>query len=267
MEDRGKSKLLNTTVSCQGHAVRAATEGLIDRLSNLPDHVAHHILSFLEITDLTRFGCVSKGCRELYLSTPSLNFDGFSSEHLQGYDQRLRLWSYLDRYFFHRGVNKLERFHFHWELHYADQQTISREDENFRLDKWIYNAIRCNVEVLDIKIKSRYLEAPPLPFCVLLSRSLKSLSVHMYGNISKAPSPASFSNLECLKLRGVILVDEGFSNGSLVHAHALRNYVLHGSVVMGQSMSLLKAHLWNHCALSGFVVFIIFTLPVRSLEK
>ncbi|KAM5559420.1 hypothetical protein ABKV19_020863 [Rosa sericea] len=217
MEDRGKRKLLDTTVSSQGHAVRAATEGLIDRLSDLPDHVAHHILSFLEITDLTRFGCVSKGCRELYLATPSLNFDGFSSKHLQGYDQRLRLWSYLDRYFFHRGVNRIERFRIHWDLHYADQQESLREDERFRLDKWIYNAIRNNVEFLDINIKDWDWQALPFPPCILLGGSLKSLSVHMYGKIFKAPSPASFTNLECLKLQGVILVDEGLFKWISIH--------------------------------------------------
>ncbi|PRQ43978.1 putative F-box domain, FBD domain, leucine-rich repeat domain, L domain-containing protein [Rosa chinensis] len=202
MEDRGKRKLL-ATASCQGQAVRAVTEGLIDRLSNLPDHVAHHILSFLAIEDLTRFGCVSKGYGELYLSAPS--------------------------YLFHRGVNRIARFHFHWNLD-IHQPKIFREDERFRLDKWIYNAIRCNVEVLDINIENSCLEAPPLPFCIFLCGSLKSLVVEMYCKISKAPSLASLSNLECLKLQDVIILDEGFFKWiscsckcikelSLIHVH------------------------------------------------
>ncbi|KAM5559418.1 hypothetical protein ABKV19_020862 [Rosa sericea] len=222
MEDRGKRKLLATTASCQGHEGRAVTKGLIDRLSNLPDHVAHHILSFLEITDLTCFGCVSKRCRELYLSTPSLKFDGFYCKHFETYDKRLRLWSYLDRYLCHRGVNEIQRFHIHWEveseyqdsegsfddLDSRDQKSLY-EDENFRLFTWIYNVIRLNVQVLDIRIKTD-LQTPPLPPCVLLCGSLKSLSVNMFGKILKAPSLASFSNLECLKLQDVIILDEGF---------------------------------------------------------
>ncbi|KAL6144524.1 hypothetical protein ACLB2K_055216 [Fragaria x ananassa] len=206
MEDGRKRKLL-ATASCQG----LASDCLMDRLSELPEEVAHHILSFLEIKDLTCFGCVSKRCRKLYLSTPSLKFDGFFSKQLQRYDERLRLWSYLDNYLFHRWVSRIQRFHFHWVLHSYGSQQILLEDEKFRLDKFICNAIKCNVEVLDIKIRS-WGSGAPLPTCVLHSGSLKSLSVYIYGRIIKAPSLASFSNLECLKLEGIVLVDDGLFN-------------------------------------------------------
>lgn len=57
------------------HDTGACGEGRTDRFSNLPDEVAHHILSFITFKDLTRVGSVSKRCREFYVSVPSVRFD------------------------------------------------------------------------------------------------------------------------------------------------------------------------------------------------
>lgn len=54
-------------------------ETMVDRISDLPDEVSLHILSFLAITDVLHFGRVSKRCGQLHLLTPSLKFDGFSN--------------------------------------------------------------------------------------------------------------------------------------------------------------------------------------------
>lgn len=50
-----KQKLM-AAPNCQGQDVHAET--MVDRISNLPDEVAHYILSFLTITDVARFGPV-----------------------------------------------------------------------------------------------------------------------------------------------------------------------------------------------------------------
>ncbi|KAM1454871.1 hypothetical protein ACFX1X_004373 [Malus domestica] len=50
----------------------------IDRFTNLPTEIAHDILSRLNFKDLTRVGCVSKTCRDFYMSTPYMNFHDFS---------------------------------------------------------------------------------------------------------------------------------------------------------------------------------------------
>lgn len=47
------------TASCEGEG-GSKSESVIERFSNLPDQVVHHIVSFLAITDLTRFSCVQK---------------------------------------------------------------------------------------------------------------------------------------------------------------------------------------------------------------
>lgn len=66
-------KKLRSTRSFQAEG--ALSEGITDRFSNLPDEVAHRILSFLTFEDLARVGTVSKRCRKFYVSAPSVNFE------------------------------------------------------------------------------------------------------------------------------------------------------------------------------------------------
>nr|XP_028948524.1 putative F-box/FBD/LRR-repeat protein At4g03220 isoform X2 [Malus domestica] len=181
-----------------------------DRITDLPDWVAYHILSFLAVTDLTRFGCVSKRCRQLYLSTPSLNFDGFPDAHIVSCEKRLELLSSLDRFLLmYRGVNNIQRFRIYWDDLLLNASSSFRQDAVFRMMTWIHNAVSCNVEVLEIFV--HIIIDPPrtlLPSSVFLCRSLRSLSISMCYNILKSPSLTSSSNLECLTLSSVTIEDE-----------------------------------------------------------
>lgn len=67
-------KKFQSSTSCR-HAHGDCGEGITYRLSNLPEEVAHHVLSFLHFKDLVQVGTVSKGCLKFYLSVPSANFD------------------------------------------------------------------------------------------------------------------------------------------------------------------------------------------------
>ncbi|KAL6273424.1 hypothetical protein ACE6H2_024116 [Prunus campanulata] len=180
---------------------------MVDRISNLSDEVVHRILSFLVIKDLTRFGCVSKRSRELYLSAPSLDFD------ISPFEKPLKLLSSLDRFLFiHREVNKIQRFRISWcdLLRNGEQKLYFSDDVSFRVITWILNAVRCKVEVLEIVagffMERRY----SLPSSVFLCGSLRSLLLTRGCTILKAPSLASSSNLEYLKLDDVFIEDEGF---------------------------------------------------------
>ncbi|CAN6543499.1 unnamed protein product [Malus baccata var. baccata] len=73
----GHKRKLQRTENCV--MLRACTESsTLDRFSNLPIEVAHHILSFLSFKDLTRASAVSKRCKQLYLSNPTVSFDAIS---------------------------------------------------------------------------------------------------------------------------------------------------------------------------------------------
>ncbi|XP_050122415.1 putative F-box/FBD/LRR-repeat protein At5g44950 isoform X4 [Malus sylvestris] len=208
----GNRKLM-AAGSYQRRGVRAFAKSMTDRISDLPDGVAHHILSFLAITDLTRFGCVSKRCKQLYLSTPSLDIDVFSDAHMVSCFKQLL--SSLDRFLWmHRGVNKIQRFRIYWDdFRHDDFLGLDfLEDATFRLMTWIHNAVSCNVEVLEVDIRMMIgRERRPLfPLSVFLCGSLKSLFLNMGRILLKAPSLTSSSNLEYLELRCVCIKDEDF---------------------------------------------------------
>lgn len=84
--------------------------------SDLPDEVAHHILSFLPIRDVARVGCVSKRFRKLYLSNRSYNFD-FEAASIATCHQRRRLLKCLDEILVkssYKRYGKIQSFRFQW---------------------------------------------------------------------------------------------------------------------------------------------------------
>ncbi|XP_068308739.1 putative F-box/FBD/LRR-repeat protein At5g44950 [Pyrus communis] len=198
-----------------------------DRFSGLPDRIAYRILSFLTIKDVACFSIVSKRCRELYLSTPSLNFEFMTTGAPWGVwkcfceascEVRLMLVNSLDRFLLQRGDKSIpSHFRLVWKSHAVyeenDEAPCFCVNERFRLITWIHNAIRCNVEVLDVK--SRVVDFDDelyslFPSCVFLCATLHSLAVNLNFTMVKTPSVAFSSNLVDLKLLKVKIEDEGF---------------------------------------------------------
>ncbi|XP_021803009.1 F-box/LRR-repeat protein At3g58900-like [Prunus avium] len=182
-------------------------ENTIDRFSNLPDEVAHRILSFLSFKDLTRVGALSKRCRQFYLSAPVVSFEYSSCKPRGVTNQKIaKLMSSLDRYLCYRGDHRMQIFSINWSCFWSEPAS-KFSDDRFRVITWIVNAVRCNVEVLDLRLACEFLA---LPSCVFLSESLRSLSVHLSWMILEAPSVSFSSNLCYLKLEKVTIVDERF---------------------------------------------------------
>ncbi|XP_004303551.1 PREDICTED: putative F-box/FBD/LRR-repeat protein At4g03220 isoform X1 [Fragaria vesca subsp. vesca] len=198
---------------CEGEGGGCSeSKSMIDRLSDPPDQVAHHILSFLTVVDLVRLCCVSKRWRELSLSAPCLNFDDIPSSCRSTCYDRLQLMTYLERFLFHRGDNKVQSFHVNWERHYMDEnETVCIcSSEHYRLLTWINCAVRCNVEVLDLKMALYDPEEAPFPSSVFLCGTLKSLVVDMNFTLLRTPSFGFSSNLSKLQLKDVVIEDERF---------------------------------------------------------
>ncbi|XP_062004585.1 putative F-box/FBD/LRR-repeat protein At4g03220 [Rosa rugosa] len=199
--------------SCEGEGGGCSeSKSMIDRLSDLPDQVAHHILSFLTVMDLVRVCCVSKRWRELSLSAPCLNFDEIPSGCRSTCRNRLQLMTYLERYLFHRGGNKIQSFRVNWERHYMDEnETVCIcASEHYRLITWINSAVRCNVEVLDLKMTLYDPEEAPFPSSVFLCGTLRSLAVDMNFTLLRTPSFGFSSNLTKLELKDVVIEDDRF---------------------------------------------------------
>nr|XP_011468488.1 PREDICTED: uncharacterized protein LOC105352639 [Fragaria vesca subsp. vesca] len=167
----------------------------VDRFSVLPvvpDEVAHHILAFVEFIDLVRVSTVSKRCRRLYLSIPSLELNQYdlsarrdrdATESLTELSARMgqeevELLNHMDRYFFNRGDNRIQHFRIRWSL--------------------------------DRKSSHKHIQMFVMPSDVLVSQSLGSLSVRLQGVTLQAPSLSLLCNLHYLKLTEIKIVDESF---------------------------------------------------------
>ncbi|TQD91808.1 hypothetical protein C1H46_022650 [Malus baccata] len=178
-------------------------------ISNLPEGVAHKILSLLTFKDLARFGSLSKTCRALYLSTPRLNF--ILPEHTSTRNEWSRFFSSVDRFLSLRGYNKIIHFRIHWShrpLFCANPCVC--DAVRIRILPWLSNALRCKVEELYIDISKVYFEGTfKFPTSIFLCRSLRTLSVSKGYVTIKTPPLACSSNLQCLKLAHVTL-DQGF---------------------------------------------------------
>lgn len=186
---------------------RACPDIVVDRFTNLPDDVAHHILSLLSFRNIARVGCVSKKCREFYQCIPNLDFD--STAYAHSTQARLRLLSCLDRFLFQRGEKKIQSFRIRWFF----EGSASNGNEQFRVMSWIHYAVRCNVENLNLELSVyELLRTLELPSCIFLCESLRHLVVDVLnagGKILKTPSFACSSNLQSLKLKNVT-IEEGF---------------------------------------------------------
>ncbi|CAL2268279.1 unnamed protein product [Prunus armeniaca] len=228
-----KRKLLGASASCeaQGNCSESVTS---DRFSDLPDEVAHHILSLLTFKDLTRVGAVSKRCGQLHLSVPVVDFR--SHWHwlgqLENYLHNLRLMSSMERYLLCRGDNRMQRFCMDWNFSLTRRPT----QDYFRVITWIHNALRCNVEELDLCISG----VPSFSLPPFLPQSLRSLSVRLSMEIFKTPSLSIPSNLRYLKLVLVKIEDERFFKWitccckcikqlELVHIQGIRNITIESS--------------------------------------
>ncbi|XP_070668513.1 putative F-box/FBD/LRR-repeat protein At4g03220 [Malus domestica] len=161
---------------------------------------------------MARLGCMSKRYRKFHLSSPSLeiNINEIPNQKMKkcSCNMRLQLIYSLDRYLFRRGDNKIKRFHIRWVTHNRFTKDCAC-DERFRIIAWVYNAIRCNVEELDLDVSLPRETPLALSSFMFLCKSLTSLSVSMKC-VLKGPPLDSSSNLKYLSLREVCIVDEKF---------------------------------------------------------
>ncbi|XP_052178165.1 F-box protein At1g60400 isoform X1 [Diospyros lotus] len=95
---------------------------VVDRISNLPQPITHHIMSFLPTKDAARSSVLSKRWRYLWVSFPILDFDqsDFEMDLSQSVDafkiQDLFL-TYLENYIQHReSVVKIDKFRLRAEV-------------------------------------------------------------------------------------------------------------------------------------------------------
>ncbi|PON81044.1 F-box domain containing protein [Trema orientale] len=182
-----------------------------DRFTSLPDDVAHKVVSSLSLEDVSRLSVVSRRCRQLCISMPSLNVD--VRPYLQDATKRTRLMNYVERLFsLRRGVST-HRLCIGWFLDSSVNDKGGGEEE-YRILSWLHNAVTCNVKWLVLYLRLKRGSAFSLPPCLIHSTSLESLTACVSINsILEFPSYSTIelSSLKTLDLWGV-RIDESFGN-------------------------------------------------------
>ncbi|XP_004299928.1 PREDICTED: F-box/LRR-repeat protein At4g14103-like isoform X1 [Fragaria vesca subsp. vesca] len=204
--ERHHKALATTSHQSQG----AGSYSLVDRFSSLPDAVVSHILSYLNAFDLIQVSSVSKKCGELSVSVSGLDFDVNAMPGGKVWWMRSKLLNYLDRLWMRRENINIDRFRVCWVFEGVTSRTC---EEHCRVISWIYAAVRCNVEKLDLQITLNYKEKPTsleLPGCTFRCASLTSLTLDLKFCILKTPSVSSCTNLQSLLLRSVCIEKDFF---------------------------------------------------------
>ncbi|KAI4355499.1 hypothetical protein L6164_004265 [Bauhinia variegata] len=159
-----------------------------DRLSDLPDCLLHHILSFMETKVAIRTCVLSNRWRYLWTSIPCLNFSSKSFTRLTDF-KKFVLWVLSHRDSAHVKVLFYSRF----GVDYATDQSL--------LTKVIEYAVSHGAEDIRINLRAKSSGSPPIeiPFSIFTCQSLKVLELKDCC-VTNGSTPFCFKSLEMLHL-------------------------------------------------------------------
>ncbi|XP_042477821.1 F-box/LRR-repeat protein At3g59190-like [Macadamia integrifolia] len=169
-----------------------------DKISNLPDTLLHHILSFLPTKYAVRTCILSKRWKYIWTSVTSLDFDDGFYDTEPG-KKRVRakvanFMNFVDKVLI-QNASSLEKFHL---------KCGSSCDLN-RINTWICAAMTRKVQQLCLLISVK--QSLKLPHCLFTSEYLVKLE--LVGNfVLNVPSSICLSSLIILYLEKVTFVDD-----------------------------------------------------------
>ena len=139
----------------------------MDRFSNLPEDVAHRVILFLSMEDISRLSVASKQCRQLCKSTPFLNFDILPYTH--NATKRARLMNYIKSFLSQRKpMINAQSCCIRW------YHQINKE---YRILSRLLKAVMANVKNLDLHVSIASGSQLTLPSSLLCCTSLESLDM------------------------------------------------------------------------------------------
>ena len=180
---------------------RAAANTEDDRLSSLPDSLLHHILSFLDMTDVVRTVLLSRRWRDLSASVSHLNFHFRYEVSFYSEEAFVR---FVYRALLVNTTQKIHKFQLCFDSNHPEKYVS-------QVDAWIHFAMRRGVQELDLDFSNRVYDSYVLPSCLFMNcRTLNSLKLttHCLG----VSNFGSFPNLTTLSLQL-----EGVRDGSIEH--------------------------------------------------
>ncbi|KAE8733610.1 hypothetical protein F3Y22_tig00001120pilonHSYRG00268 [Hibiscus syriacus] len=192
--------------------------GVLDRISNLPDHILCRILSLLPIKDVVQTSIISLRWRYLYASSVSVIDFNDCLPHISVPSENDNFFlNFVDRFFSNPKQLSLECFRVHdfW----VRRDDIPRDEGYLRLNGWICAALHGGVKEIDIRFV--YKDVPTLPTLLFNCQSLVTLKL-IIGNM-KVPSNTCLPNLKTLHF-GCSTFQDGYSVLWLIsNCHVLEN--------------------------------------------
>ncbi|KAL5707995.1 hypothetical protein ACHQM5_018837 [Ranunculus cassubicifolius] len=168
----------------------------IDRISDLPESIRNHIVSFLPMEDAIRTSILSKPWRNVCATFTNLNFDQRVFVKMTGSKT-----GFIDSVYRLIGCRDGSCVKFFRVVVDVDEETVSH------IRAWIDFALRCNVKELLFSVVSGNLSIPCEMFS---SRTLVSLCLS--GVVLNVPMVVGFPMVKMLKLKKVVWSDDEQTN-------------------------------------------------------
>ncbi|CAH9119899.1 unnamed protein product [Cuscuta epithymum] len=174
-----------------------------DMISQLPDGILYHILSFLPTTDAVATCILSTRWKNLWTIVPNLDFDDSSlySTCVFGYPLKVTCFMhFVQTVLQHRNRPTIQKFRLSCRVCFSGSHVCA----------WLSSAIKDNVQELDLCL---FVEEPfSLPRCVFDSTSLAVLKLEM-NCVLELPDSISFPCLKTLHLCLVTFHDDTSTQG------------------------------------------------------
>ncbi|XP_026409956.1 F-box/FBD/LRR-repeat protein At1g78750-like [Papaver somniferum] len=138
-----------------------------DRISRLPDNLIHLIMSYMDTKDAVQTSVLSKRWIDVWKSLPFLEFHRSSFSE----DKTHSFIMFVDNVCLFRGDIDIQRFYVRWK----DSVTI-------HVNRWSLAAVKYNVQDISIFISECHNSAYEIPHRLLNCKSLKKLTLYLYGN-------------------------------------------------------------------------------------
>ncbi|KAL7592576.1 hypothetical protein Lser_V15G35342 [Lactuca serriola] len=209
---------------------------MVDYISNLPDCIVHHILSFMPTKEVVKTSILSTRWKNLWASAPTIDFDDllFCSVSDIDYDDLFvcdrkvhdrrqpdvtSFMNFIERVLRLRGVSNIIKFRLTCVSSYEESQI-----QNSQIHSWISDAIMHNVQELDLSL---FREDPSMiPWSILDRTSLVSLKIRSNYYVTELPSCISFPCLKTLHLLSVVFPDDDHAEKLLLGCPVLEELVL-----------------------------------------
>ncbi|XP_026436428.1 F-box/LRR-repeat protein At4g14103-like [Papaver somniferum] len=223
-------------------------KGNIDRISELPDALIHHIFSFLNIKYILQTCILSRRYSYLWASLPTLRLSEHSmvSNSDDSFEELNRYIVFVDRLLLLRySSSDIQTFELKWK---NVGNLLSELDFKYEVTRhvatWIMAAVKHNIQELNLTMWLR--EMIKLPDCLFTCKSLTKLRISGFSrdltDFVLPWIPMYFPRLRYLALTGVSLGDENLTSKLFSSCPVLESLVLADCSIKFDFSSLSLKH-------------------------